>query len=281
MAQILSGKNVRDEVVEKMKSEIQQLAVKPTLVILQVGDRQDSNSYIAQKKKFGDAIGALVIHERFEETASQKKILSSIRKFNLEKHVHGIILQLPIPEHLHKDELINAIDQSKDVDGLTHANNMLFLAHDPRAIIPATAKGVLALLQFYNIQISGKKVTIIGNSDLVGKPIATAFEQQGAIITICDIRNKDLVPFTKSADIIVVATGNPKLITADHVSAGQIVIDVGITVYEYDGKRRLVGDVDFEAVEPIVAAISPVPGGVGPMTVTALFANLVEVTKKS
>ncbi|MCC2631016.1 MAG: 5,10-methylene-tetrahydrofolate dehydrogenase/methenyl tetrahydrofolate cyclohydrolase [Candidatus Paceibacter sp.] len=224
MAQILSGKNVRDEVVEKMKSEIQQLAVKPTLVILQVGDRQDSNSYIAQKKKFGDAIGALVIHERFEETASQKKILSSIR---------------------------------------------------------TTAKGVLALLQFYNIQISGKKVTIIGNSDLVGKPIATAFEQQGAIITICDIRNKDLVPFTKSADIIVVATGNPKLITADHVSAGQIVIDVGITVYEYDGKRRLVGDVDFEAVEPIVAAISPVPGGVGPMTVTALFANLVEVTKKS
>jgi methylenetetrahydrofolate dehydrogenase (NADP+)/methenyltetrahydrofolate cyclohydrolase len=280
MAKILDGKVVRDAHVAALTEEIAHYQEKPVLVIIQVGDRPDSNSYIRQKKLFAEKVGARVIHEQHPEVATQDDIVKSIEQYNHDKQVHGIIIQLPVPEHLKKDELINAIDTSKDVDGLTDTNTKLFLAGDAQAFIPATAKGVLALLRFYEIEISGKKVTVIGNSDLVGKPIATGFAQQGGIITICDIKNTDLVPFTKPADIIVVATGHAHLITQAHVSAGQTVIDVGITVYEYDGKRRLVGDVDFEQVEPIVGAISPVPGGVGPMTVTALFENLVLAYKK-
>ncbi len=276
MAKLLSGIEVRDALLVTMKEQVATFTSKPTLVILQVGNRADSTSYIRQKKLLGEKIGVEVIIEQFSESISQVELYESIVHFNQLDTIHGIILQLPLPEHLNKNELINSIDPKKDVDGLTEKNTQLFFAGDADALIPATAKGVLTLLSHYDIPIEGKKVTVIGNSDLVGKPIAVALEQKGADITICDITTKDLVPFTKQADIIVVATGHAKLITKEHVSAGQTIVDVGITVYEYDGKRNLVGDVYFEQVEPIVAAISPVPGGVGPMTVISLFQNLLK-----
>jgi methylenetetrahydrofolate dehydrogenase (NADP+)/methenyltetrahydrofolate cyclohydrolase len=266
MSEILSGIAARDALVDSMKQEVQTFERAPTLVIIQVGDRPDSTSYINQKKRFAERIGAKVIHRQFPEVVTQQELINVIEKDNADKSIDGIILQIPLPPHLDKNFLINTIDPEKDVDGLTVATKM----------VPATARGVLALCAFYEISLEGKKVTVIGKSALVGTPIALSMKAQGAEVTVCDKKTGDLIPYTKSADIIVVAAGHPRLIGKEHVSAYQVVIDVGINV---SGDKKLTGDVYFEEVELIVAAITPVPGGVGPMTVTALFQNLLDAYK--
>jgi methylenetetrahydrofolate dehydrogenase (NADP+)/methenyltetrahydrofolate cyclohydrolase len=264
MTHILDGRKVRGEVVKTLRSKIKTLEDKPTLAIFQVGDKADSTAYIKQKKIFANEIGARVIHRHYSESVTQTELLRDIAKDNKNKEIHGILIQTPLPKHLEKDELIQAVDSKKDVDGLKGG------------FIPATARGIMTMCDYYDIQIQGKKVTVIGKSALVGKPVAAAFLNRGAIVTVCDKQTGDLVPHTKRADIIVVAAGQPKLIGAKHVSPGQIIIDVGIS----QTKRKIVGDVNFKDVEPIVAAISPVPGGVGPMTVASLFENLLEAYQK-
>lgn len=231
-----------------------------TLAIIQVGDRPDSLSYIKAKNKFAEEIGVKTELIKFPITVTQAEVLNTIKTSKAD----GIILQLPIPEHLHKKELLDAIDPAKDVDGLGRGK-----------YIPATARGIKELLEFYKISLKDKKVVVMGRSDLVGKPVAMMCEKEGAIVTVCHSQTKDIPAITKQADILIVAIGQPKHITSEFVKPGQIIVDVGINRTE----EGIVGDVDFNAVAPIVEAITPVPGGVGVMTVLALFENLADTIK--
>ncbi|OGE08950.1 hypothetical protein A3I53_01045 [Candidatus Curtissbacteria bacterium RIFCSPLOWO2_02_FULL_40_13b] len=314
MAKILSGKIVNEKIAKELKTEISRRSSpssgakgsKPKLVIIQVGDLPESNAYIARKKAFGEKIGAIVDHQKFPENITQEKLITVISKLNTDSSVTGIIVQMPLPKHLDKDEIIESIKPQKDVDGLTSQNIKKLWENKNGAIIPATTKGVLSLLSYYKIPVSRQKVVIVGRSSLVGKPTLLAFLNNDATVTVCHKATKNLPEQTKSADILVVATGKPNLIGKEHVTKGQVVVDVGINVIESsenviasnsvaiskktaasldklgtrsDKSTKLIGDVDFDAVKNIVAAISPVPGGIGPMTVASLFQNLLDAYK--
>lgn len=296
MAKILDGRTVRDQIAKKLETLNAKLKTKPKLVIIQVGDLPQSNTYIRQKILFGQKIGAIVNHQRFDEKISQKDLISQLSHFNSQSSVHGIIVQMPIPKHLDKDELINTINPQKDIDGLGSVNLKHLWGDDSQGYIPATTKGIITLLDYYKIPIAGKKVVVVGRSFLVGKPTALAFLNRGATVTICHSQTKNLKEETKNAKILVVAAGKPKLITKDYVSKGQIVIDIGINIINdsrstIDDRqtqkpetepqaRKFVGDVNFDSVEKIVSAITPVPGGIGPMTVASLFENLLEAYQR-
>ena len=291
MTKILSGKVVRDQIAEDLKKEISRWSLsrakprgsKPKLVIIQVGDIPESNSYINHKIKFGKSIGTAVDHIKLPKNVSQEEINSQLSTLNSQLDVHGIIVQLPIPESLDKDVVIDAIDPKKDVDGLTSVNTKKLFEGLETGLVPATTKGILTLLDYYKIPISGKKVTIVGRSSLVGKPTAIAFLNRDATVTVCHSKTKDLAVETQRADILISAVGKPGLITKNHVHKNQVVIDIGTTVIDNSQSTiddsqlqpKLVGDVDFDNVSKIVAAITPVPGGIGPMTVASLFQNLL------
>jgi methylenetetrahydrofolate dehydrogenase (NADP+)/methenyltetrahydrofolate cyclohydrolase len=285
---ILDGKIVRDQISQNLKLKIarpenfrrENLKLKPKLVIIQVGDNSESNAYISQKIKFGEKIGAIIELKKFPADVSEETLNSQVSILNSNHSVHGIIIQLPVSDRLDKDKLIELIDPKKDIDGLTTTNQKLLLENNPNAVVPATAKGIITILNYYKIPIKGKKVTVVGRSKLVGAPVATLFRNLGAQVTVCHSQTPDLKAETKNADIIVVAVGKPNLIGREHVSPNQVVVDVGINVEEVDGNRKLIGDVNFAEVYPIVSAITPVPGGVGPMTVASLFENLLEAHKK-
>ncbi len=263
MAILLNGKVARDSLTKELVFSIQKLSYKPHLAIIQIGDKKESNTYIRQKKIFGEKIGAQISHIIFPVDVSLKEVTDKITHLNTDPCVHGIIVQLPLPENFSKSKIIETITPQKDVDGLTSSH-----IHTP-----ATARGIISLLDFYNIKIDGKKVVVVGRSDLVGKPTALALQKRRAMVTICHSGTLDLVSETKQAEIIVVAVGRPNLITAKHVSGGQVIVDVGINTME---DSKITGDVAFNEVEPIVQSISPVPGGVGPMTVLSLFQNLLD-----
>ncbi|HAO64383.1 TPA: bifunctional methylenetetrahydrofolate dehydrogenase/methenyltetrahydrofolate cyclohydrolase [Candidatus Taylorbacteria bacterium] len=298
---LLDGKKLRDLTMDQLKSEVSDslagsAAPKPQLAIIQVGDLSESNSYISQKKLFAEKIGAIVLHKKFEAKVSEADLIQEINRLNLDNNIHGIIVQLPIPEGLSKHKIIDTIEPIKDVDGLTAINLKKLSANHASMILPATVLGVLSILKHYEIQIDGKKAVIVGRSMLVGKPLALALLNENATVTVCHRHTKNLKEETKLADILIVAAGSAHLITKDYVRKGQVVVDVGInfgqktetdakktaTIYKPENeitKKKMVGDVDFEAVKDIVSAISPVPGGIGPMTVASLFQNLVRVWK--
>lgn len=296
MAKILDGKIIRDKIAGELKAKIQNLLPAPRLVIIQVGDNPESNTYIAQKIKFGERIGANVKLVKLPEDVTEKTFQFQISTFNSERSVHGIIVQMPIAKNLDKDSIIEMIDSEKDVDGQTAVNIKKLIENDQAGFVPATTKGILTMLEYYKIPVSGKHVVVIGRSSLVGKPTALALLNKDATVTICHSKTKDLANVTKSADILIVAAGNPRLITQDYVSPNQTVIDVGINVLPSSRSdlettersdllkrpeseptgRKLIGDVDFESVSIIVKAISPVPGGIGPLTVASLFENLLD-----
>ena len=279
MVKILDGRVVRDNLAQNLKEKIARLKAKPKLAIIQVGNLAESTAYIKQKKAFGVSIGASVEHLQFESTVEEKDLLLKIASLNQDKSVHGIIIQLPLPENLNRGKLIEAIAPEKDVDGLTSRNVKALEAGNSSGLIPATAKGIMTLLDYYKIPVLGKRVVVVGRSNLVGKPTALALLNRGATVTVAHSQTPNLPQVTKLAEILIVAIGKPKFINAEYVSKGQVVIDVGINApkkldEEIPGKK-LVGDVDFESVSKIVSAISPVPGGVGPMTVVSLFENLI------
>lgn len=299
MARTLDGKVVRDKIAEELKKEISRLRSKCKLVIFQVGDVAESNTYIGQKVKFGEKIGAVVTLKKLAQDVPQSELIQQIQLANENKSVTGIIVQLPIPDSLGKDEVIEAIDPKKDVDGQTSTNVKALVEGSSRqartiskaflrktSFVPATTKGILTLLDHYKIPVEGKHVVVVGRSALVGKPTALAFLNADATVTVCHKKTINLKLETRNADILVVAVGKPNTITKEHVKAGQVVVDVGINVQDevqdeveprYEVQPRiLIGDVDFDAVSKIVAAITPVPGGVGPMTVASLFQNLLE-----
>lgn len=278
---ILDGKKVRDDIARVLQAKIEALASRPSLAIIQVGNREESTAYIGRKRAFAESIGVEVRHIGLQESVSEEELISSIHKLNSEQSIHGIILQLPIPASFSKQKLLDEVVLEKDVDGLATGSRF----------VPATARGIAELLEFYDIQISGKKVAVLGRSTLVGAPTAKLLKAKGAKVTVCHSQTPNTKEITRASDIIIVAIGKPKFIGRDYFrdDKTQVVIDVGITAVINGGierledeipERKLVGDVDFEAVKDIVVAISPVPGGVGPMTVAALFENLLVSYKR-
>jgi len=274
MAKIISGKDVAEKILTtNIKPKVDDLKLKgviPTLVVILVGDVQASASYVRQKEKFAAKAGIKSEVRKFSETAPEQEVLDEIIKINKDSDIHGIIVQLPLPDHISVTKILNSIDPSKDVDGFTPTNvGKLFLGEE--TLVSCTPKGIMLLLESVNTDLKGKNVTVIGRSNIVGKPVSILCQQKHATVTMCHSRTKDLTAKLSDADVIIVAVGVPKFIHGDQIPMGSIVIDVGI--HNVDGK--LCGDVDFESAQNKVSAITPVPGGVGPMTVCALIENTV------
>ncbi|KKT15023.1 MAG: Bifunctional protein FolD [Parcubacteria group bacterium GW2011_GWF2_44_8b] len=272
MAKILDGKKLNERLAVKLAKKIKRLKTKPKLVIIQIGDLAESNTYIKNKKAFAEKISVVSKHKRYPNSVKESRAISDIRKYNRDPSIHGIMVQLPAPKNFDIERVLESIDPRKDVDGLTSINTK-HLFDNSEAFIPATAKGVIALLQDYKINLIGARVVIVGESTLVGRPTMLALLNRGVTVTMCHKNTKNLEEETRRADILITAVGCPKLITRKHVSRNQVVVDIGIIVTK---NKKIMGDVDFERVKNIVRAITPVPGGVGPMTVASLFQNLLK-----
>lgn len=278
MPLILDGIIARKQHERELSSFVSKLVRKPKLVIVQIGDDEGSNLYIKQKKKCGITVGIDVEHEKVNSDIVFDELKKIIEQKNTDESVSGIIVQLPIPAHLEKQKVIDLINPSKDVDGLTSINKDNFYA-DKEAFVPATARGIMSLLSFYNISVNGKKTAVFGRSDLVGRPTAKLLEKAGAKVTICHSQTENPKDIACASELLVVAIGKPNFIDNTYTNRDQAVVDVGINttsgaLLEEVPDRKLVGDVDFEKVAKNVSAISPVPGGVGPMTVISLFENV-------
>lgn len=268
---LLDGKQLSNKIKEQLKTKLDNYQNKPCLAVIQVGDDEASNVYIKSKAKACSTVGIDFIHEKYESNVEEQEIIDKIIQLNNDDNVNGILLQLPIPKHLNQQKLLNSIDKNKDVDGLTDINmGLLFKGNNN--LVPCTPQGIIALLKEYNIDIVSKHAVIVGKSNLVGKPLAILLMQEGATVTICHSKTTNLKEFTKQADILISAVGQKDLITKDMVKQNSVVIDVGINRVE----GKLYGDVDFETIKNIVSYITPVPGGVGPMTVAMLLSNVIK-----
>lgn len=274
MTKILDGKKLRDELTINLKKRISQNGVKLKLVIIQVGDLAESNLYIAKKKEYAKDLGIEVIHGRYNEKTTCEKICDDIAQYNKDISIQGIMIQLPLPESMDADTILNTITPAKDVDGLTSSNLRRLLDND-ETFLPATTKGIMILLEHYNISLTSKRVAIIGQSSLVGRPTALAFLNRKATVTICNSNTANLENVTKNSDIIVSAVGQANLVTKQHISNNQVIIDVGTNITD---SGETIGDVAFDQVKDLIDAITPVPGGVGPMTVYSLMENLVHAS---
>jgi len=287
-AQIISGTEVAKQIREELKQEIAELKEKhnviPGLVTVLVGADPASQVYVGQKEKTSKNLG--VYSERYDLPAdtSQEELLALIDKLNKDPKINGILVQLPLPKHLNEGEVLYAIDPKKDVDGFHPVNVGKLMIGEPD-YIPCTPAGIQQLLIRSGTKIEGAEVVVVGRSNIVGKPIANILLQKregaNATVTVCHTRSKDMSFHTKRADILIVAAGKPKAVTADMVKEGVVVVDVGVNEIgkTADGKRILAGDVDFDTVKEKAKAITPVPGGVGPMTITMLMLNTVRAAK--
>ncbi len=268
---ILDGKKTAELITKKVGEEVQTIPDKITLALILVGHNPASEVYVNSKMKACDAVGICVRDFFLEENATQKELLSIIDSCNKDSNVHGILVQMPLPSHIDENIVINAISPEKDVDGLTIINQGKLMA-GLDTIAPATPKGVITLLKKHYIDIVGKNVVVIGRSILVGKPLALLFLKNNATVTIAHSRTTNLKELTKRADILAVAVGKPNFITADMVKKDAVVVDIGINRVE----GKLIGDVKFDEVSEIASYISPVPKGVGPMTIASLLENILE-----
>jgi len=271
MSKILDGKKLSQLLAVKLAKKIKKFKIKPKLVIIQIGDLAESNTYIKNKKIFAEKIGVEALHKKYPNNVRERRIISCILKNNRDPSVHGVMVQLPAPKRLDIEKILESIEPKKDVDGLTSINTK-HLFDNNEAFVPATAKGIIGLLEEYKIKLNGTKIVIVGQSSLVGRSAMLALLNKGATVTMCHKDTRNLEKETKRADILITAVGYPKLITRKHISKNQIVVDIGINIT----KNKIIGDVDYEKVRKIVKAITPVPGGVGPMTVASLFQNLLE-----
>ena len=266
---LLDGKVVKKEVLEEVKKEIKKIKRPLGLAVIQVGTDEASKVYVRQKEKMAEELGFNFQHIKLPEDVKEQELLEKIDELNEDDNIDGILVQMPVPKHLNPTVIQNRINYLKDVDGLTDINAGC-LVHNKESLVPCTPQGIIELLKYYNIELKGKNVTIIGRSDLVGKPLANLMTNNDATVTLCHSKTKNLNLFTQNADILVVAVGKAKLIKEDQVKDGVVVIDVGINRQD-DG--TLCGDVDFEGVKDKASYITPVPGGVGQMTVACLAKN--------
>ncbi|MEW5803778.1 MAG: bifunctional methylenetetrahydrofolate dehydrogenase/methenyltetrahydrofolate cyclohydrolase FolD [bacterium] len=272
---IIDGTKIGNELREKLKSRIETLKEKgktPGLAVILVGENPASKVYVRMKEKACESLGIHSEKYALPANTSQDEVLALINRLNQDEKINGILVQLPLPGHFNEEMVIEAIVPTKDVDGF-HPVNIGNLVLGKALFPPCTPAGVVELLHASKIDIKGKNVVVVGRSNIVGKPVASLLLHEHATVTICHSRTKSLADETKRADILIAAIGKPKMITADMVKEGAVVIDVGVNRLA-DGK--LVGDVDFEGMKDKVAAITPVPGGVGPMTITMLMANTVK-----
>ena len=278
MAKRIDGKKIAAEIKDELKEKVaayKKEGVEITLAVIQVGNDPASTVYVGNKKKACGYVGIRSLSYEMEESITQDELLDKIRELNERKDVNGILVQLPLPKHIDEDAVIRAIDPKKDVDGF-HPQSVGSLSIGEAGFVSCTPAGIIQLLKRSGVEIEGKECVVVGRSNIVGKPISMLLLRENGTVTICHSRTADLKAVTKRADILVVAIGKPKFITKEYVKEGAVVIDVGIHRNE---NNKLCGDVDFADVEPIVDAITPVPGGVGPMTITMLMNNCVEAVK--
>jgi methylenetetrahydrofolate dehydrogenase (NADP+)/methenyltetrahydrofolate cyclohydrolase len=289
-AEIIDGKQTAADMRAELKDEVAKLkqeGIVPGLGVILIGEDPASKSYVTAKERTCEELGIYSDDNRLPENTTQKDLLALIDRMNKDAKINGILVQLPLPKHLDESEVLLAIDPNKDVDGFHHTNIGKMVAGQ-KAFLPCTPHGVIQLLIRNGVKIEGAHVVIVGRSNIVGKPLANMLIQKApnrnATVTVCHTRTKDLSHHTLQADIVVAAAGRPNTITADMVRDGTVVVDVGVNRVEDATKKRgyrLVGDVDFEAVKEKASLITPVPGGVGPMTITMLMYNTVESAKKA
>lgn len=275
MTQIIDGKAISAQIKEELKERVSQLkteGIEVTLAVIQVGSDPASSVYVRNKKKACENIGIRSLAYELEETTSQEELLKLVDELNNREDVNGILVQLPLPGHIEEEKILNAIHPNKDVDGF-HPQNVGALCIGKAGFVSCTPAGIIQLLKRSGIEIAGKECVVIGRSNIVGKPMALLLLGENGTVTIAHSKTKDLKEVTKRADILIVAVGKPKMITAEYVKEGAVVIDVGI---HRNQENKLCGDVDFESVAPKCSAITPVPGGVGPMTIAMLMYNCVE-----
>ncbi len=288
-AQVLDGKRIAQEIREEIKKEVLELKEKhgvvPGLVTILVGENPASVSYVTAKQRTAHELGFYSVQENLPENVSEDELLKLIDKYNRDEKIHGILVQLPLPKHINERKVLYAIDPRKDVDGFHPVNVGKLVIGEP-CFIPCTPYGILILLSKTGIPVDGADVVVIGRSNIVGKPIANLLMQKrkpvgNATVTVCHTGTKDIASHSRRADILIVAAGVPKFVTADMVKEGAVVIDVGVNRVGTtpDGKAKLCGDVDFDAVKEKASFITPVPGGVGPMTITMLMKNTLESAK--
>jgi len=275
MATIIDGKKIAEEVLAGLKERIDKLDKKPGLAVIIVGDNKASKIYVRKKEEACAKIKIYSEKHELEESTSEEKLMELIDKLNKNDDIHGILVQLPLPEHINESNVINAISASKDVDGF-HPVSIGNLFTGNNTLMPCTPKGIIKLIESTGQQIEGKNAVVIGRSNIVGKPVAMLLLQKNATVTVCHSKTENIKEITKNADIIVTAVGKPKLVTEDMVKEEAIVIDVGMNRTE----EGLCGDVDFDNVKEKCSFITPVPGGVGPMTVAMLMENCYECCQK-
>ncbi|MDD4036440.1 MAG: bifunctional methylenetetrahydrofolate dehydrogenase/methenyltetrahydrofolate cyclohydrolase FolD [Bacilli bacterium] len=275
MTKIIDGKKVSKEIKENLKKIIELFPTKPKLAVIQVGDDSASEIYVNMKRKETEKIGIDFMFIKYDSDINEEIIEETIKSLNKDKSINGILIQLPLPSNIDSKRILNLIDPSKDVDGLTDYN-IAKLINKEDAIIPCTPFGIIKLLEYYNIDVRDKNIVVVGRSNLVGRPLSNILLNMDATVTVCHSKTKDLKEYTKRADILFVATGKKHLITRDMIKRGAVLIDVGIN-REND---KLYGDINFDNVYKKCSMITPVPGGVGPMTIAMLLYNLVSCYKK-
>ncbi|EFF62544.1 bifunctional methylenetetrahydrofolate dehydrogenase/methenyltetrahydrofolate cyclohydrolase FolD [Turicibacter sanguinis] len=279
MATIIDGKKVSEDLREDLKVQtekfVEETGIQPHLVVVIVGNNPASMTYVRNKKRSCEAVGFKSTVIELADTITEADLLAQIDVLNQDDSVHGILVQLPLPKHINEDHIISAIDVKKDVDGF-HPYQVGCLASGLDSLKPCTPAGVIGLLKAYDIEIEGRHAVIIGRSHIVGKPLVQLLLEENATVTVCHSRTQNLSMLTQMADILIVAIGRPHFVTADMVKEGAVVVDVGINRLE---TGKLVGDVDFDTVEPKASYITPVPGGVGPMTITMLLFNTLKAAK--
>lgn len=277
MTTILDGKKLREKLLENLKTELEGFSTKPTLVVILVGENPASQIYVNNKKKTAEKLGINSIVINYPENITETELLEKIDELNNDQTVTAILVQLPLPAHISKENVINKILPEKDVDGFTPYNfGKLFTGEEP-TVYPCTPKGILLLLDEYNIEIEGKHAVVVGRSNIVGRPMSQMLLNRNATVTVCHSHTKNLTDIIKTADIVVSAAGK-NIIEGKMLKSDCVVIDVGIFKDE-NGKTR--GDVDFESASRVTSYITPVPGGVGPMTIASLMLNTVELFKKN
>ena len=276
---LLDGKALSEKIKEEVKVEVAQLVeekqITPGLAVILVGNDAASATYVASKAKSCKNAGIYSVVHEMPESITQEELLETIARMNENPKLDGILVQLPLPKHIDTTVVLEAIDPLKDVDGF-HPYNVGRMVSNLDAFLPATPFGVMRMFQEYGIELSGKNVVVIGSSDIVGKPMASLLINAKATVTVCNSRTKDLASHTKAADIVVIAVGVPYLLKADMVKDGAIVIDVGINRLD---TGKLVGDADFESLKDKCSFLTPVPGGVGPMTIGMLLKNTIKAAK--
>ena len=279
MATIMDGKALSLKLKEQMKQRIEQLkqqGINPKLVVVLVGDNSASQVYVRNKHKSCGEVGIESEVITMPEQTTQQELLEVVERLNQDETVDGILVQLPLPKQIDEKTVLRSILPEKDVDGF-HPVNVGLLSIGDECFAPATPSGIIAMFQEYGINIAGKNCVVIGRSNIVGKPMAALLLKNNATVTICHSKTEDLASYTRRADVVIVATGRRHTLTADMVKEGAVVVDVGMNRNE---QGKLCGDVDYAAVEPLASVITPVPGGVGPMTITELLENTIQAAQR-